>query len=465
MIYNFPNIDRDAWITHLIHSHRVRRLNGVLLPGFPPEDIQVQFVGSSNEHALQEVSGFYRIVIDSLHKFSSPITSQSRLLDFGTAWGRIQRFFLFDYKSYNVYGIDVDPIMIERCKKCMPMTNNFATGITPPTSFSNSTFHLIVAYSVFSHLSPSLHIHWLKEFSRLLAPNGLLAATTHSRNIFDLCRRVKQHGTTSTWERSLSDAFPDIEDAESRFDRGEIVFVPTGGGDFRSSEFYGDTLIPKQYVKRHWTPYLEFVDYIDAKSDLAQNLIIMKNSSPKRKVFILGWQKTGTTSIHRALEILGYRVLANVEYYNSWKAGAATLSDLLTVVNNYDATKDYPWSLLYKQLDTTFPNSQFILTIRDTESWFESLRQHITRNPGQPSNNFLYGEHLSSNFTQTQRAHVQRLYEQHNKSVLNYFSNRDDLLVLNLEQHADWENLCSFLDLDRNVIADQTFPRENVGNY
>jgi len=39
--------------------------------------------------------------------------------------------------------------------------------------------------------------------------------------------------------------------------------------------------------------------------------------------------------------------------------------------------EDNPWPLIYKELDKRIPGCKFILTLRDEESWYSSVKRHI----------------------------------------------------------------------------------------
>ena len=87
------------------------------------------------------------------------------------------------------------------------------------------------------------------------------------------------------------------------------------------------------------------------------------------KVFGIGMHKTGTSSLGRALELLGYRScmganalranLGEEKMMNSLFAG--NYDEIFEFADNYSAFNDLPWCLLYKELDSHFPNSQLFL--------------------------------------------------------------------------------------------------------
>ena len=101
------------------------------------------------------------------------------------------------------------------------------------------------------------------------------------------------------------------------------------------------------------------------------------NNRNKEKIFCIGRNKTGTTSIYKALEDFGYRMgdqkkaeLLNKDYAKrNWKP-------ILDYCHSAEAFQDIPFSLPYTfiVLDNHFPNSKFILTERDSdEQWYDSF--------------------------------------------------------------------------------------------
>ena len=82
--------------------------------------------------------------------------------------------------------------------------------------------------------------------------------------------------------------------------------------------------------------------------------------------------KTGTTSLGLALLKLGYSVLgARIDLGEKLSEGR--IEEVLEIAEPFDALQDVPWALLYKELDEKFPNSKFILTVREEEKWLKSL--------------------------------------------------------------------------------------------
>ena len=202
--------------------------------------------------------------------------------------------------------------------------------------------------------------------------------------------------------------------------------------------------------------------------------VVYRNSSPypiefspvPTRIFGIGWHKTGTTSLHHALETLGYDSAHWISAHwakRIWEEMANGRS--LTLEQHY-ALCDFPISLLYKELDATYPGSKFILTKRDEVDWVESARAHWSgTNPFRSSWNNDPFSHYIHKIAYGQRGFDAEIflnrYRQHNADVIKYFKGRNDLLIMDLSNGAGWYELCGFL---KQPIPPTPFPRKNISN-
>lgn len=185
------------------------------------------------------------------------------------------------------------------------------------------------------------------------------------------------------------------------------------------------------------------------------------NSSPppQPKVFGIGWAKTGTTSLGACFRKLGFNHQGqNLSLVQGIMRG--DYAKVLRIASTKESFEDWPWIILFRQLDMAFPGSRFVLTIRDPARWLTSYRGMIAAQ-GPPSDElarvreFLYE-------TDTRTASDQQLlsrFERHQQEVVNYFKHRpDDLLVVDWELGHGWVELCGFLGLP---APDVPFPHLN----
>ncbi len=185
-----------------------------------------------------------------------------------------------------------------------------------------------------------------------------------------------------------------------------------------------------------------------------------------RKVFSIGLHKTGTSSLFKALEILGYQPCRRLKMLQK-RLVHDDIIDVLKqkehdkifdVTEGFDAFVDNPWPLLYKEVDRHFPNSQFILTIRDEQEWIESVLNYFSGYETK-IRELIYG--VSS--PQNNEEIFLKKYREHNASVIEYFNQRpDQLLVINIDKGLSWKPLCSFLNKD---IPDIEFPFRNKNRF
>ncbi|MEZ5895039.1 MAG: sulfotransferase [Parvularculaceae bacterium] len=175
------------------------------------------------------------------------------------------------------------------------------------------------------------------------------------------------------------------------------------------------------------------------------------------KVFCIGFQKTGTTSLYAALSRLGYKTAAVVGNHLTARElaekGAALCID---TAKSYDAAQDMPWPIFFRELDAAFPGSKFILTVREPESWYASLIGHFGARANEMQA-FIYGAAFASPVGAKER--YLGVLAAHEQSVRDYFRERpDDLLVMDLRAGDDWEKLCAFLG---EQAPDAPFPAKN----
>ncbi len=278
----YHNIVKDMtdeqYLGLILESVEHPYVNGIKMPGFPSEEIQKQFVGSSKEHALREGHHFYLLVKKYCDLLGVSLNSNSCILDFGCGWGRIARYFFKDVERENFFGVDVDKGMIDFCTAEMGHGTYITTTPAPPTILKENCFDVIYAYSVFSHLHENVAMKWIEEFARILKPGGLLIATTEGRSFLDYCESLRAKGQDLQfgWHKALSESFIPVEKAKQDYDDGKFLFSPTGGGGVRDAAFYGEAIIPNQYIKNNYSRFLTLCDFFDDPGRLPQALFVMQ---------------------------------------------------------------------------------------------------------------------------------------------------------------------------------------------
>ena len=202
------------------------------------------------------------------------------------------------------------------------------------------------------------------------------------------------------------------------------------------------------------------------------------------KIFVIGRNKTGTTSLKQVLTDLGYKV-------GNQRSAELLMEDwakrdfrrLIRYCHSADAFQDVPFSYHYtfQAMDAAFPGSKFILSVRNSaDEWYQSVvRFHAKRLEKRT------GEKRIPTLEDIQRdpyvypgylwrvrqlvgvagggypeAALKAYYQRHNDIVTDYFRHRpDDLLVLNLAEHDAMQKLCALLG---KLYDDRQMPKLNV---
>ena len=219
---------------------------------------------------------------------------------------------------------------------------------------------------------------------------------------------------------------------------------------------------------------------IKQKLKLVFNKIRIKNNT---KYFCIGNNKTGTTSIGQAFKDFGYVVgnqrkaeLLMDDYYND------KFETIIDYCKTAEIFQDVPFSCpnTYKHMDKAFPNSKFILTVRDnSEQWYNSLTSFHTKlfgngtlptwevlkkieyvYPGWSYNNRIKLYNLTENDNPYDKSILTTYYNMHNQDVIDYFKDRpNDLLILNVSDKDSYQKLAKFIGV--KVDKNAQFPWKN----
>lgn len=176
----------------------------------------------------------------------------------------------------------------------------------------------------------------------------------------------------------------------------------------------------------------------------------------KTKIFGIGLQRTGTTSLYAALKLLGVNAAPHgiPLFYN--------LND--PILNKFDAFMDNPIPLIYQGLDRKIPGCRFIVTDREEEDWLRSVEWLFNEEmPRMDPKLRAIGEEIHKQFYGT-KDFEKELFRQKKRDyyqeVDRYFANRtEDVLKVDFTKGADWQPICQFLS---RPIPRKDFPWLNA---
>ena len=202
----------------------------------------------------------------------------------------------------------------------------------------------------------------------------------------------------------------------------------------------------------------------------------------KPKIFCVGLNKTGTTSLMKEMLLQDFAVGNQRQaelLFDDWvKRDFKRISRYCRTAEFFqDAPFSYPYTFI--AMDQAFPNSKFILTIRDNaEAWYSSLIRFHGKlwgngnipptaddlknatyiDKGRPYRTRFMVHDVPENDPYKKDAML-TYYHTHNNMVIDYFRHRpDDLLVINIKNAEDYPRFCRFIgrEPERNG-----FPWEN----
>ncbi|CAF1427549.1 unnamed protein product [Didymodactylos carnosus] len=196
------------------------------------------------------------------------------------------------------------------------------------------------------------------------------------------------------------------------------------------------------------------------------------------KVIGAGFGRTGTLSLKVALDQLGFPCYHFFEIFSTHPSHAklwikayknGTLSDWNEILQDYEATTDWPAAYFYLQLMKQFPEAKVILTVRDGEKWYKSIENTVIRMqkafPGQFLSRLKYYSIWKMDQLIVHQGEFNNLIEDKEKTIQVFNSHienviknvpKDRLLVYRIEE--GWKPLCEFLNVP---IPKTLFPHLN----
>jgi len=194
------------------------------------------------------------------------------------------------------------------------------------------------------------------------------------------------------------------------------------------------------------------------------------------KIFGVGLSKTGTSSLGQALELLGLNNIHHDRAFvpfiyddQDWTHQNRSFEDLAHRLNSYDAAEDLPTAAYYEQLLQAFPDSYFILTIREVDGWYDSFEAHhhrmIKKWGGslpfriQALHKKVYGS------VEPDRVLWKQHFTAHNRRVIETIPEKQLLVLDIVDKQEGWSQLCSFLNINIGpcvpTLRKRPFPHVN----
>ena len=171
----------------------------------------------------------------------------------------------------------------------------------------------------------------------------------------------------------------------------------------------------------------------------------------KQKVFVIGFQKTGTTSLEHALQKMHYRVYGGDKDLMKFDNTENLKNYISETLKSWDAVQDMPWPLFYRELYELYPNAKYILTFRDTEKWIVSVVKYFA-SIRIPLHRKIYNVPCAEGYENVYR----KVYDEHNMMVREFFKDKQNFIEMEMGRNFDYKTLCDFLNISQ--IPKEEFP-------
>ncbi len=237
------------------HNRRFLRDGGGDEQPVPPARLLLLATASpSVEWFIQSGQAAADSIREMLVRNTVPIAEIGTILDFGCGCGRVVRHWAGI--RARIHGCDYNADLVDWCRRRLPFARFETNNLTPPLPYADSSFDLVYALSVFTHLPHTLQQRWMAELARILTPTGYLIVSTHGEAYFERLTAVER----------------------DRFRAGQLVVRHEGdAGTNRCGVFFSEN-----YLRRDFAPGFVVRDLAPrgARGNPQQDLVLLQAGAP-----------------------------------------------------------------------------------------------------------------------------------------------------------------------------------------
>ncbi len=202
----------------------------------------------------EAVYSYFKIGIrtaTNLHKIASRFNIKTdTLLDFGSGYGRVSRFFPQVFPNAEITISEVKGHSIKFQNEQFGF--NGIEHSQNPESLGNSTFDIILALSVFTHLPKSSFEGWLNKLINALEPKGALVFTFNNiSNFKEQASDPNFHYLTLSEDSSFSFVSDSLSDT-SEYGSTYVSYTYL-------EEFLANHKVDFTFLKHEYTPHQESI--------------------------------------------------------------------------------------------------------------------------------------------------------------------------------------------------------------
>lgn len=227
--------NKEEWEELYLEHARGERND--LLP-FPSPEVQRITNARKGEDTAKHAISILDCVLSCVQDIR-PIHRNMTILDFGCGWGRITRLLPFFFDLEGISGSDANKELIDSANEKTPFIKHFHNESLKPLPFATSTFDIIFANSVFSHLSKKACLFYLDELYRIMKTKGVLVFSVLQEEHMN---RFYNSPNQKKWIEGVMGSY---SKASSMLDRDGFSW-----GDTKRWPEYGIAVMTDEWIKK-----------------------------------------------------------------------------------------------------------------------------------------------------------------------------------------------------------------------
>jgi SAM-dependent methyltransferase len=235
----------------------------------PPESRPVPQTALRHRVAVGAETTFWRSGLMHVECFEAclaqagaSLADSADLLDWGAGCGRMTIHLTTKAPSARITAADTDAEAIAWVAEHLGVHATQALPLLPPTTLDPDTFDLVIGHSVFSHLSVDAQDSWLQELAQITRPGAHIAVS------FNGPVALRWH-----LEHPLVDVPASVE---ADVERDGIAIWGGDGWEDEFYEGYHTTFHSHEYVREHWSRWVEVVAIHEAAALPTQDIAVLR---------------------------------------------------------------------------------------------------------------------------------------------------------------------------------------------
>jgi hypothetical protein len=204
------------------------------------------------------------------------------------------------------------------------------------------------------------------------------------------------------------------------------------------------------------------------KSDYIKNQIKLVEKRNNKKIFVIGFNKTGTTSIDKSLEDFGFirgKQWRFTVLFDNYLQGKCNMEEIFELIKSAEYFQDNPFSFpgFWREVYSRYPEAYYILPVRDSPTqWFNSMYsfhvkvfgngESISEDDLKKAYNgsgmaFRFNKHKFNGCPFYDADSYQAVYEKHNNDVRSFFNGKENFIEINVAVKDSYLKMCDFLNV------------------